>query len=791
MPVFGGSMKNGVGSGTGSGRPKKDPHDFTDNFNNCCTSQRLTQHALKAYPHDKMEPPVAKRAHIDEGVEKDVATPKPTQMRLCIATCNRADYSKLAPIMLAAKADEEIDLSVIVLGCHLIDDYGSTYRYIEQDGLDIDSRLHTIVRGEDEAAMVESVGLAMVKLPDVLLRLKPHVLVVHGDRFDALSLAASAALMNIRIVHVEGGEISGTIDDMIRHSITKLAHYHVCCTERAHSRLLAMCEDNNSILLAGCTSYDKLLNTDTTNCSAVMEKWLPKDVKPHDYIVALQHPVTTNISKSLKMFALMLDALLEFGKKVIVLFPNIDAGSKEMTRIMRQKGIEHHPNFKTAKHIPFDEFLILVANAGCMIGNSSAGIREAGAFGTPVINLGSRQTGRETGENVLHCREADTTEKIKHSLEIQYQKQYPPSYIYGDGHAVPRIMKFLKSLDITGETQKMFIFPPMPTSHHRDIDHILERQSALAVDLGGTQLRVALIENHGEILAQTSHPTPKTNEERMSKLLEMLMNLAQKAISLNCRVLGVGISTGGRVDPGGGVVKHSTKALEGWSEIDLRTPISSMLHLPVWVDNDGNCAALGVRAFGCGKGVEDFVTIATGTGIGGGIVLGGKLIHGTEFCAAELGHTKVSLGGPTCQCGGTGCVEAYSSGLALQQEALRLYAEGNLLTEGFHLENNEKITARHLVEAAKLGNKKAQDILDRGAKAVASVVVNLLHILNPSMVVLCGVLAPAYIETVRNVVKKEALPSAGHADITASSLQEPALLGAASLVLEYATRRIY
>lgn len=145
----------------------------------------------------------------------------------------------------------------------------STYRLIEKDGFTIDSRLHTIVRGEDEAAMVESVGLAMVKLPDIMLRLKPDVVIVHGDRFDVLSLAACAALMNIRIVHVEGGEVSGTIDDSIRHTISKLAHYHVCCTERAHKRLLAMCEDNDRILLAGCPSYDKLLSTDVIDCQVI------------------------------------------------------------------------------------------------------------------------------------------------------------------------------------------------------------------------------------------------------------------------------------------------------------------------------------------------------------------------------------------------------------------------------------------------------------------------------------------------------------------------------------------
>lgn len=131
---------------------------------------------------------------------------------------------------------------------------------IEQDDFKISSSLHTIVRGEDEASMVESLGLALVKLPDVLHRLAPHVLLVHGDRFDALAVATSAALMNVRILHIEGGEVSGTIDDSIRHAITKLAHYHAVCTHAAQRHLLAMCEDHSRILLAGCPSYDSLLN---------------------------------------------------------------------------------------------------------------------------------------------------------------------------------------------------------------------------------------------------------------------------------------------------------------------------------------------------------------------------------------------------------------------------------------------------------------------------------------------------------------------------------------------------
>lgn len=151
----------------------------------------------------------------------------------------------------------------------------NTFRMIEQDEFDIGSKLHTIVRGEDEAAMVESVGLALVKLPDVLQRLAPDILLVHGDRFDALALATAASLMNIRILHLEGGEVSGTIDDSIRHAISKLAHYHAVCTRSAERHLISMCEDHSHILLAGCPSYDKLLSAHKRDDYAdIIKSWI-------------------------------------------------------------------------------------------------------------------------------------------------------------------------------------------------------------------------------------------------------------------------------------------------------------------------------------------------------------------------------------------------------------------------------------------------------------------------------------------------------------------------------------
>ncbi|XP_016387207.1 bifunctional UDP-N-acetylglucosamine 2-epimerase/N-acetylmannosamine kinase isoform X1 [Sinocyclocheilus rhinocerous] len=715
------------------------------------------------------------------------------RLRVCVATCNRADYSKLAPIMFGIKSHPEIfDLEVVVLGSHLIDDYGNTFRMIEQDEFDIGSKLHTIVRGEDEAAMVESVGLALVKLPDVLQRLAPDILLVHGDRFDALALATAAALMNIRILHLEGGEVSGTIDDSIRHAISKLAHYHAVCTRSAERHLISMCEDHSHILLAGCPSYDKLLSAhQRDDYTDIIKSWLGDDVKEQDYIVALQHPVTTDIKNSIKIYELMLDALISFNKRTLVLFPNIDAGSKEMVRVMRRKGIEQHPNFRAVKHVPFDQFIQLVAHAGCMIGNSSCGVREAGAFGTPVINLGTRQTGRETGENVLHVRDADTHNKIYHALELQFGKRYPCSKIYGDGNAVQRILKFMQSIDLSEPLQKKFCFPPVKECISQDIDHILETQSALAVDLGGTNLRVAIVSMKGKVVKKYVQLNPKTFEERIELILTMCKQAMADAVHLNCRILGVGVSTGGRVNPQDGIVLHSTKLINEWSSVDIRTPLSSALHLPVWVDNDGNCAALAERKFGHGKGMENFVTIITGTGIGGGIIQHNELIHGSTFCAAELGHIVVSLEGPECMCGSHGCIEAYSSGLALQREAKRLHDEDLLLVEGMTVNNKEQVNAIHLINAAHLGNSKAESVLHTAGTALGLGIVNILHMINPSLVILSGVLAAHYENPVRQVISQRALLSAQGTKVMVSELEDPALLGAASMVLDYTTRRTY
>ncbi|KAK0145371.1 Bifunctional UDP-N-acetylglucosamine 2-epimerase/N-acetylmannosamine kinase [Merluccius polli] len=647
---------------------------------------------------------------------------------------------------------------------------------IEQDDFDVGSKLHTIVRGEDEAAMVESVGLALVKLPDVLQRLCPDILVVHGDRFDALALATAAALMNIRILHLEGGEVSGTIDDSIRHAISKLAHYHACCTRSAEQHLISMCEDHSRILMAGCPSYDKLLSPRKNNHMDTIHSWLGDSVQENQYIVALQHPVTTDIQNSIKIYSLMLDALTSFNKKTLILFPNIDAGSKEMVRVMRKKGIEQHPNFRAVKHVPFDQFIQLVAHAGCMIGNSSCGVREAGAFGTPVINLGSRQTGRET----------ETLTPITRSTmpwSCSLARDTPAL------RSTAMETRFLRNIKLDEPLQKSFCFPPVKGAFFQDIDHILETQSALAVDLGGTNLRIAIVCMRGKIVRKYCKPNPKTYESRIQLILSMCNDAIRDAVRLNCRILGV-CPQGGVSTPRKGVILHSTKLIQEWSSVDLRTPLSNELHLPVWLDNDGNCAALAEKKFGHGQGVENFVTIITGTGIGGGIVQHHELVHGSTFCAGELGHIMVSLDGPECMCGSHGCIEAYASGMALQREAKRLHDEDLLKVEGLEVKKVEAVGAAHLISAARLGNSRAQAVLKTASTALGVGVVNMLHMVNPSLVILSGVLASYYQSPVQDIISQRALASSQGIKVVTSDLEEPALLGAASMVLDYSTRRI-
>ncbi|XP_002737491.1 bifunctional UDP-N-acetylglucosamine 2-epimerase/N-acetylmannosamine kinase-like [Saccoglossus kowalevskii] len=693
-------------------------------------------------------------------------------IKVCVATSNRADYSKLSPIMIGLRDDPDFELQVIVTGSHLLDDFGTTIKNIERDNIKINWKLHTIVRGEDEAAMVESVGLSLSKLPDILLYLQPDLLVVHGDRFDALALATAAALMNIRIVHVEGGEVSGTIDDSIRHAITKLSHYHLCCTEKARARLIAMCEDVDRILLSGCPVYDNLLKIDTLSTrDKVIKKWLGDEAKPKQYIISLQHPVTTEIEHSLKMFNFAMDALLEFGKKTLVLYPNVDAGSKDMTRIIREKKIEMGENFVTAKHIPFEEFIVLMANCGCLIGNSSCVVRETCAFGTPVVSLGSRQTGRESGENVFACPDADSKHTILQALELQYQKEYPRSFLYGDGNSVRRILDFMRGIDITERIQKTYTFPALTTKKSQHVDNVMEDGlCVVTVALEGAVTKMALVNNKGEIIHRLADNSIKW--DRFESWKNSLKKAIAMATELDVNVIGLGVCLDTlKID---NYCNENKKVINGWSKCDFEKFVYSEFSLPTCIESEASCRTSAENHFGINRNRDTILNILINKDIEARLVCSEQ----NHISPVNIGHMTVHMNGPLCECGSRGCVNCYSSERALLAASAKNLQEENTTINGG--ERNEADSLRDLVLAAKTGNIVAQEILNSGADALICAMKNILAGRRISSIILHGYLATAYIQKTKDAMKKT---FHGKVDVRMAEVTEPTLRGVAAIVM--------
>jgi len=306
---------------------------------------------------------------------------------------------------------------------------------------------------------------------------------------------------------------------------------------------------------------------------------------------------------------------------------------------------------------------------------------------------------------------------------------------------------------------------------------------ALAVDIGGTNIRVALVDAGGTILRRMSHATPSTGAERIDRIRAMLKECTAAAEAAGIAPLGVGVSTGGRVDHERGVVRESTDLLKGWSEIPLAQILTEATGLPVRVDNDGNCAALAEATFGEGRAADDCIVLVVGTGIGGGVVSGGRLLRGAANAAGELGHVSIDADGPPCSCGGRGCVELTAGGSGMARLAAGLMRDGSLRIEGL---GPDTVTAEALGKAASRGNKGALEIVEQAGKALGVAVTGYLNAFNPSLVILAGPvsgLGEPWIRSLRATVAERGMhtPRAS-AEIVLSRLQDHGLLGAAAMI---------
>ncbi|MGB5547759.1 MAG: UDP-N-acetylglucosamine 2-epimerase, partial [Polyangiales bacterium] len=326
--------------------------------------------------------------------------------KVCVIITARPSYSRIRSALVALKARDDIELQVVVAASALLDRYGSVIDEIERDGFEIANKVYMVLEGEQLLTMAKTTGIGMIELATALDNLKPDFVVTIADRHETLATAVAAAYMNIPLVHIQGGEITGSIDEKVRHAVTKLADYHLVSTELAAERVIRMGEDPDTVIVTGCPSIDiaaKVLDKPELDFDP-MQKYGGVGAQldlSNGYLVVLQHSVTTEHDLARKQVQATLHAVTDSGFPTLWFWPNPDAGSDGTSGGIRAfREAYNPPNLHFFKNMAPDDFLRLLYHSRCLVGNSSAGIRECSFLGVPVVNIGGRQTGRDRGANV-------------------------------------------------------------------------------------------------------------------------------------------------------------------------------------------------------------------------------------------------------------------------------------------------------------------------------------------------------------------------------------------------------
>lgn len=369
--------------------------------------------------------------------------------KVAVVITARASYSRFKTALHAIKEHEGLELSLIVAASALLGRYGNALKIMEQDGFAIDARIYNAIEGGDLAGQVKTTGLGMIELSNAFVNLQPDMVVTIADRYETMATAIAASYMNIPLVHMQGGEVTGNIDEKVRHAITKLADLHLVATKAAADRISKMGEAPESIFVTGCPSLDLAVPVNNSNGKLPFEiygKYGGVGSQPRlekGYLVVMQHPVTTEYQQSRQHIEETLLAIRDLGIPALWFWPNIDAGSDGTSNGIRAFREIHKPaNIHFFKNMEPVDFLYLLKSSTALVGNSSVGIRECSFMGVPVINIGPRQEGRERAENVVDV--GYDREAIKQAITRQRQHgHYPSESTYGIGNAGKRIAEIL------------------------------------------------------------------------------------------------------------------------------------------------------------------------------------------------------------------------------------------------------------------------------------------------------------------------------------------------------------
>lgn len=368
--------------------------------------------------------------------------------KVCVVVFSRANYGRIKSVLRAVKNHPGLELQLVLGASAVLYRFGNVRQVIEGDGFEPTATVHTIVEGETPTTMAKSTGLGVIELATQFENLKPDVVLTVADRFETIATAIAASYMNIPVAHTQGGEVTGSIDEGVRHAVTKLAHIHFPATKQARDFVIRMGEDPQTVHLTGCPSIDLIADLDLAlpNDLFARYKGVGHDIDPsRPYIVVLQHPVTTEYGRGFAQIGETLEAVREIGMPTAWLWPNVDAGSDDVSkglRMAREQGRTEQVHFY--RNFSPEDYARLINNAACIVGNSSSALREGAFLGVPAVNVGTRQRGREHGRNVAHAAYergailAAIRDQIAHG-------RYARDLMFGDGSAGTQIADALAS----------------------------------------------------------------------------------------------------------------------------------------------------------------------------------------------------------------------------------------------------------------------------------------------------------------------------------------------------------
>jgi len=372
-----------------------------------------------------------------------------SKRKVCVVTGTRAEYGLFYPIMKKIQTSKSLELQLVATTMHLSEEFGNTYKQIEQDGFIIDEKIENLLTSDSKSAVAKSTALATLLLSDTFNRLQPDLVLLLGDRYETLAAATTAMLMNIPIAHIHGGEITeGAVDEQIRHAITKMSYLHFASTETYRKRIIQMGENSSRVFTTGAPGIDNIVSL-----KLLSKKELEENLEwkfGTQTALFTYHPVTLNSSNVLDEIDEIFMSIEKSPLSILFTYANADDNGRIINQKIEALCQTDPTKYKVVKSLGQLRYLSAMKYVDLLIGNTSSGIIEAASFNKPVINIGDRQKGRLQSGNVMDCDIPTLPSTLKDAISHEFiQKCASTTNIYGDGQASKMIVDILSSIELS------------------------------------------------------------------------------------------------------------------------------------------------------------------------------------------------------------------------------------------------------------------------------------------------------------------------------------------------------